>query len=128
MKNGSLKMTPLLYVDEVEKSLPFWTEGLGFEKVLEVEDHNKLLFALLQKGEQELMLNARALIQRESPAIADFTKPNAPVYVDVESLSFVRKLAEQHETIVPEHKTSYGTSEIILREPGGNLVWFASHE
>src|SRR5579872_7266693 len=64
MKNGSLRMTPLLYVDEVEKSLPFWTDGLGFEKVMEVEDHNKLLFALLQKGEQELMLNARALIQR----------------------------------------------------------------
>src|SRR5579872_1653321 len=56
MKNGSLRMTPLLYVDEVEKSLPFWTDGLGFEKVMEVEDHNKLLFALLQKGEQELVV------------------------------------------------------------------------
>ena len=125
---SSLRMTPLLYVDEVEKSLPFFTQGLGFEKVMEVEDNSKLLFALLQKGEQELMLNSRTLIQRESPAVADFTKPGAPVYVDVESLSPIRKLAEDHDVVVPEHKTSYGTSEIILREPGGNLVWFASHE
>jgi uncharacterized glyoxalase superfamily protein PhnB len=128
MSTGSVRMTPLLYVDQVENSLPFWTQGLGFEKVLEVEDEGKLLFALLQKGEQELMLNSRALIQRESPAVAEFTKPNAPVYIDVESLSVARELAMTHEVVVPEHKTNYGTSEIILREPGGNLVWFASHE
>ncbi|HEX7288921.1 MAG TPA: VOC family protein [Candidatus Angelobacter sp.] len=128
MTNGSLRITPLLYVDEVEKSLPFWTDGLGFEKTLDVEENSKLLFALLKKGEQELMLNARALVQRESPAVAEFTKPNAPVYIDVENLGSIRQLAKTHEVVVPEHKTSYGTSEIILREPGGNLVWFASHE
>ena len=128
MNNHSLKMTPLLYVDEVEKSLPFWTQGLGFEQVMGLERDGKLLFALLQKGAQELMLNARALIQKESPAVAEFTKPGAPVYVDVESLSPVHELLKTHEVVVPEHKTNYGTSEIILREPGGNLVWFASHE
>ncbi|MGZ4840129.1 MAG: VOC family protein [Candidatus Angelobacter sp.] len=125
---SSLKMTPLLYTDDVEQSLPFWTEGLGFEKVMEVEEGGKILFALLKKGEQELMLNSRALIQRENPAVAQFTKPHAPVYVDVENLSFVRELAKTHPVVVTEHKTAYGTSEMILREPGGNLVWFASHE
>jgi hypothetical protein len=123
-----LKMTPLFYVDQIESCLPFWIEGLGFEKVMEVEDGGKLLFALLRKGEQELMLNSRQLIQRESPLVADFARPNAPVYVDVENLSRVRELARKYDVVVPEHKTSYGTNEMILREPGGNLVWFASHE
>ncbi len=124
--NASLRMTPLLYVDEVEDCLPFWTDGLGFEKALGVEDGGKLLFALLRKGEQELMLNSRQLIRRESPLVADFTKPNAPVYVDVENLSSVRELAKKYAVIVPEYQTSYGTHEMILQEPGGNLVWFAS--
>jgi len=128
MTDGSLRITPLLYVDEIEKSLPFWTDGLGFEKTMDVDDGSKLLFALLKNGEQELMLNARTLIQQESPAVAEFTKPNAPVYVDLKNLDPVRQLAKTNEVIVPEHKTNYGTSEIILREPGGNLVWFASRE
>jgi hypothetical protein len=122
-----LKMTPLLYVDQVENCLPFWIDGLGFEKVMGVEDEGKLLFALLRKGEQELMLNSRQLILRESPLVAEYARPNAPVYVDVDSLSSVRELARKYDIVVPEHKTSYGTNEIILREPGGNLVWFASH-
>ena len=63
--NDLLKMTPLLYVDQVENSLPFWIDGLGFEKVMGVEDEGKLLFALLRKGEQEVMLNSRQLILRE---------------------------------------------------------------
>jgi hypothetical protein len=95
---------------------------------MEVEDGNKLLFALLKKDEQELMLNSRALIQRETPTVAEFAKPSAPVYVDVEHLSSIRELAKSHPVIVPEHKASYGTSEMILRERGGNPVWFASHE
>jgi hypothetical protein len=126
--NDLLKMTPLLYVDQVENSLPFWIDGLGFEKVMGIEDEGKLLFALLRKGEQELMLNSRQLILRESPLVADFAKPNAPVYVDVGSLSRVRELAKKYDVVVPEHKTSYGTNEMILLEPGGNLVWFASQE
>ncbi|HLJ90006.1 MAG TPA: hypothetical protein VKZ53_24570 [Candidatus Angelobacter sp.] len=128
MTNGAVKITPLVYMDEIEKSLPFWLEGLGFEKVMDVQDNNKLLFALLQKGEQELMLNARALIQNQFPPVVDFTSPSAALYMDVESLSPIRKLAEKYGVVVPEHKTNYGTTEIILREPGGNLVWFASHE
>lgn len=128
MSTISLKMTPLLYMDQVEKSLPFWTTGLGFEQVMEVEDDGKLLFVLLKNGEQELMLNARSLVRRETPAVSDFTRPNAPIYVDVESLAPVRELGKAHEVVMDERKTNYGTSEIILREPGGNLVWFASHE
>jgi hypothetical protein len=124
--NASLRITPLLYVDEIENCLPFWIDGLGFEKVLGVEDGGKLLFALLRKEEQELMLNSRVLIRRESPLVADFTKPNAPIYVDVETLSSARELAKKYDVIVPEYKTSYGTHEMILQEPGGNLVWFAS--
>ena len=126
--NDPVKMTPLLYVDRVENCLPFWIDGLGFEKVVGVEDEGKLLFALLRKGEQELMLNSRQLIQRESPLVADFARPGAPVYVDVGNLSRVRELAKKYPVVVSEHRTSYGTREIILKEPGGNLIWFASQE
>jgi len=126
--NDPVRMTPLLYVDHVENCLPFWIDGLGFEKVLGVEDEGKLLFALLRKGDQELMLNSRQLIERESPSVAGFAKPGAPVYVDVSNLSRVRELAGRYPVVVAEHKTSYGTHEMILQEPGGNLVWFASQE
>ncbi len=58
-----MKITPILFVDEIEPSLEFWTGRLGFQNV---------------------------------------------------------------EVAMPERKTFYGMREIVVREPGGNLVCFAA--
>jgi catechol 2,3-dioxygenase-like lactoylglutathione lyase family enzyme len=128
MKIASIRITPLLYVDEIEKSLSFWIEHLGFERIVDVAEDNRLMFVLLKHGEQELMLNARRFTRRELPAVADFTNPSAAVYLDVPSLAPIKELFDRVEVVVPVHQTNYGTSEVIVREPGGNLVWFAAHE
>jgi hypothetical protein len=49
------KMTPVLFVREIEPVLPFWIDNLGFTKTGEFPDGNKLAFVMLQKGPVEIM-------------------------------------------------------------------------
>ncbi len=43
------KLTPVLLVEEIEPCLAFWVERLGFQKVTEVPEGNKLGFVILVK-------------------------------------------------------------------------------
>ena len=123
-----MRITPMIYVDEIESTLSFWVEGLGFESITDVTESGQKLFVLLKNGEQELMIQTRKLVEREFPALMEFTRPSAALYLDVESLAPLMSCLNTVETQVPVHKTNYGTSEIVVREPGGNLVCFAAHE
>jgi len=42
-----MKITSVLLVDEIEKSLPFWVERMGFEKTVEVPEGDRLSFVIL---------------------------------------------------------------------------------
>jgi hypothetical protein len=44
------RITPVLFVKEIEPVLPFWVERLGFTKTIEVPHGNKIGFVALQKG------------------------------------------------------------------------------
>ena len=44
-----MKITPILVVEEIEPSLKFWVDKLGFAKTVEVPEGDKLGFVILQK-------------------------------------------------------------------------------
>ena len=44
-----MKLTPVLIVEAVERSLPFWVDRMGFTKTVEVPDEDKIGFAILQR-------------------------------------------------------------------------------
>ena len=41
------KLTPILTVESIEPSLPFWVDALGFTKTVEVPHEGALGFAIL---------------------------------------------------------------------------------
>src|SRR5215469_16533436 len=51
--------TPLLNVADVESSLAFWRDLIGFEVTFRYEPDGRLMYASLQSGEVRLMLNGR---------------------------------------------------------------------
>ena len=53
-----MKNTPVLMVDEIEKSLPFWIDRMGFTKTVDVPEGDRLGFAILVKDGAELMLQS----------------------------------------------------------------------
>jgi len=123
------KAVPILVVDEIETTLPFWVDALGFEKTVEVPDDGRLSFVILNHGEREIMLQTRASIEKEieeqgaPPVMA--TAGTAIVYFDVDDLDALRKRVEAFEVLVAKRETPYGAEELWMREPGGHLLGFA---
>lgn len=120
------KLTPILYVEEIEPALPFWTERLGFELTTEVPEGDRLGFVILERDGVEVMYQTRASVEADLPALADTPIGGSILFIQVDALDPVVQALEGTEIAVPRRKTFYGADEIFVREPGGNLVGFAA--
>lgn len=120
------KLTPILYVEEIEPALPFWTERLGFEVTTEVPEGDRLGFVILAREEVEVMYQTRASVETDVPAVADTPMGGSILFIQVDALDPVIEALEGIEPVVPRRQTFYGADEIWVREPAGNLVGFAA--
>ena len=121
------RLTPVLVVDAVEPCIAFWTQRLGFVAENEVPgDDGKLVFASVKKGEIEVMYQTRASVIAERPdAVAELTGHSTALFITTEDLDAVEKAIAGAPVVSPRHTTFYGSTEIYVREPGGNTVGFA---
>jgi len=122
-----MKITPILIVDEIEPSLKFWVDKLGFEKTVEVPEGDKLGFVLLQKDGTEVMLQSRESIKKDAGgASAAILELGSSLYIEVDDFGDALKRVKGAEVLVPERVTFYGMREIFVREPGRHVVGFAA--
>ena len=106
-------------VDEIEPSLKLWINQLGFEKIVEVPEGDKLGFVILQKPGVEVMLQSRPSIRKDAGAAAEIMlKASSHLYIEVEDFADVLKRVAGAEVVVPERTTFYGMREIWIREAG----------
>ena len=124
---GLQHLTPVLVVDEVEPCLRFWTEKLGFTAENQVPgDNGKLVFASAKAGDVEVMYQTRASVLAERPeAAGEFVGHSTVLFITVEDLGRVEAAVSGAPVVKPRHDTFYGTTELYVREPGGNVVGFA---
>jgi catechol 2,3-dioxygenase-like lactoylglutathione lyase family enzyme len=116
-----------LIVPSIEDCLPFYVERLGFEKTVDVPHGDKLGFVILRRGPLELMLQSRASVADDIAALAKDSF-RAALYIEVDQLDPIRKALTDWPRVVPERTTLYGAREVIVRDPAGNVVLFASRE
>lgn len=124
----SLKqLTPVLIVDAVEPCLQFWVDRLGFTVTNEVPGPDgKLVFASVQLGGVEIMYQTRASVMEEQPGAArDLMGHSVALFITVDDLDQVEKSLSGAPVVKPRHDTFYGSTEIYVKEPGGNTVGFA---
>jgi uncharacterized glyoxalase superfamily protein PhnB len=124
---GFEHLTPVLVVDEVEPCLRFWTEKLGFTAENEVPGENgKLVFASAKAGDIEVMYQTRASVLAERPdAAAELAGHSTVLFITVENLDRIETAVAGSPIVKPRHDTFYGSTELYVREPGGNVVGFA---
>jgi uncharacterized glyoxalase superfamily protein PhnB len=121
------RLTPVLIVDAVEPCLPFWVDRLGFKAENQVPGPDgKLVFASVANGNIEVMYQTRASVVAEQPdAAAELTGHSTVLFVTVENLDEVEKAVQGAPVVKARHQTFYGSTEVYVREPGGNTVGFA---
>ena len=121
------KATPILVVDRIEPALALWTGPLGYQKTVEVPHGDRAGFVLLVKEGHEVMLQTRASVEEDLPAMAKLDA-RAAMYLDVPSLASAKRELEKIEgveVLVPERTTFYGARELWIRDGAGNVIGFA---
>jgi uncharacterized glyoxalase superfamily protein PhnB len=120
------RITPILFVEEVEPCVKFWVERFGFQKTAEVPDGNRLAFAMLQKGSVELMYQSYASADQDLTAISQQVRKGPTfLYVEVDNLDETISAIEGTEVVMPVRNTFYGSKEIGVKDPAGHYVTFA---
>lgn len=120
------KLSPVIFVEEIEPCLGFWIDRLGFTRTLEVPHGDRLGFAAVASGSIEVMYQSRASLAADIPALAagPFARSGA-LFIEVESLNAILPRLEGVEVVVPERTTFYGAREIFVRAPCGTVVGLA---
>jgi uncharacterized glyoxalase superfamily protein PhnB len=120
------RITPVLFVKEIEPVLPFWVDPLGFTKTIEVPHGDKLGFVALQKGNTEVMYQSFASLGEDMPAILEAARKGPTfLYIEVDNLDAVLAALKGSKIVQPERTAFYGMREVGFQDPGGHYVTFA---
>jgi hypothetical protein len=122
-----MKITPVLMVDEIEKSLPFWIDRMGFTKTVDVPEGDRLGFAIVVRDGAELMLQTVESVRKDAPQFAPAAESfNAALFIEVEDFADIIKRLDSYPIALAERTTFYGMREIGVHEPGGHIIIFAT--
>jgi lactoylglutathione lyase len=124
------KLTPNLIVSNVERSLAFYRDVLGFQVESTVPDASPLVFASVQSGPVEIFLNAPEPAVAEYPAFKD--RPiggTLTLFIEVAGIRQVYdSLKHRVPVVMPLEKKWYGVTEFAFTDPDGYLITFAERE
>ena len=121
------RLTPVLTVERVRDCTPFWIDRLGFEMTNHVPgDDGSLVFAILERGDIEIMYQSRASVLADGTmTVAELAGHSVGLFIGVESIDDVERAITGAPVVKPRHDTFYGSTEIYVKEPGGNTVGFS---
>ncbi|MBV8644134.1 MAG: VOC family protein [Candidatus Eremiobacteraeota bacterium] len=126
-------VAPVLIVERVEPTRDFFRDRLGFEQTNVVVDGDVVGFAMLEKDGVTVMIQSQASVVEDlGEESAHALKQAIPgrggvtLYLTVSDVELVVPAVADADVIVPPRKTFYGMHEIMVREPGGHAVFFAS--
>jgi uncharacterized glyoxalase superfamily protein PhnB len=122
--------TPNLIVADVERSLAFYRDVLGFSVVTTVPDASPLVFAILQSGAVQVYLNAPGPAVEEYPLLKD--RPIGGTLTLFIRITGIRTAYEELKTkvnvVMPLEKKWYGPTEFACTDPDGYVITFAEQE
>ncbi len=124
------KLTPNLVVSDIERSLAFYRNVLGFEMQFSVPDKSPYVFAAVQWGSIEIFLNAPEPAIAEYPAFKD--RPiGGTLTLFIEAAGVRRlhdELRDRVKIVMPLETKWYGLTEFAIADPDGYLITFAERE
>ena len=122
------KLTPNLVVANVERSLAFYVETLGFSRGMTVPDQQPFVFASVTSGPVEIFFNDAAAAIKEYPAFAG--RPigaTGTLFIEMEGGvdALHDRLEATVKIVMPLVTQFYGTREFAIEDPDGYVITFA---
>jgi len=121
------KLTPNLLVANVERSLAFYCDVLGFNRGMTVPEQPPFVFAQATSGPVEIFLNDASGAVKEYPMLAGkLLGTSGTMFVEVEGIHELHEqLAAKVQIVMPFVTQWYGTMEFAIADPDGYLITFA---
>ena len=121
------KLTPNLLVANVERSLAFYVDTLGFARGMTVPDESPLVFASVTGGAVEIFFNDAATAIKEYPAFGG--KPigaTGTMFIEVEGVDALHdRLKASVKIVMPIVTQFYGLREFAIEDPDGYVITLA---
>ena len=123
------KLTPNVMVEDVNATIQFYREVLGFEVLTTVPESGTFDWAMMQRDSVQLMFQSRGSLSSEIPL---FT--NNPIgatltlYIDVADIHALYDSVKEHEHVTiaqAMHSTFYGAQEFGIQDINGYILVFA---
>jgi lactoylglutathione lyase len=121
------KLTPNLLVANVERSLAFYVDVLGFARGMSVPEESPYVFASVVSGTVEIFLNDAATAIKEYPMFGG--RPlgaTGTLYIEVDGVDALHdRLKATVPIVMPLATQFYGMREFAFEDPDGYVITFA---
>ena len=123
-------LTPNLIVSDVERSVAFYRDVLGFTLDQTVPDAAPWMFAIVRSGPVQVYLNAPGPAIEEYPALAGRALGGTvTLFIRMTGIRAAYKALEKRVSLVmPLEKKWYGLTEFACTDPDGYVITFAEQE
>lgn len=117
-ENDQWYTRPVFFVEDVGNSIKFYCNILGFEKVSDYKEGNRLIVAQVNRGDKcELLLTE------------DVEKAgNSRIYIELWPGELSRLKKELREKNIPSRNSRWGAPIIEIKDPDGNEIYFPLDE
>ena len=121
------KLTPNLVVSDVDRSLAFYRDVLGFEVQMTVPETAPFVFAIVVRGGVEIFLNASSAAIDEYPAFrGQAIGGTLTLFMEVTGIEAAyESLKSRVKVVMPFEKKWYGSTEFAFVDPDGYIITFA---
>ena len=132
------KLTTNLMVEDVNKTIEFYEETLGFEFVMavpkdsqevlmEIPKDKPLIYAMMKRVNIEIMFQEKNSLSKDIPVFKDMTIGGSlTFYFEVENINALYTELKEKVAVVKElHTTFYGMQEFYVKDCNGYILGFA---
>lgn len=121
------QLTPNLMVDNVNETVQFYQEVLGFSLVMTVPETGTFLWAMMSCGKVSVMFQEKVSMLEEYPVLKETPAGRGlTFYIKIKNVRrLYNKVLGRARIVLDLHKTFYGAEEFALQDPNGFVLTFA---
>lgn len=121
------KLTPNLMAEDVNRTIQFYKDTLGFELLVSVPAEGQFDWAMMKRDGVEIMFQSRASLGGEVPVLLQKTIGGSlTFYMDIEGIEELYAALNGKVIIAQEmHTAFYGAQEFAIQDINGYILTFA---
>lgn len=119
-----------LGVENVDETISFYREKLGFEVVMAFPEEGDRLWGMVKRGDVTIMFQQFGSMKQEYKDL-EIKNPSSSItfYIDVEDIQrLYDEIAKKVPLYIELHETFYGAQEFAIKDLNGYRLVFAEHK